>query len=89
MLKQIDAQWTQAEWLNFKDEGPVAPGAATRKFRVEDRKRGIVIGYVKWMITMRCYAMHPLNFPLSPKALQDLMDFCEHQTAAHRQKDSK
>jgi hypothetical protein len=85
MLTKLDAKWTQGEWLNFKDEGPVSPGSKTNKFSVWDRQGGIVLGYVKWFVQWRQYCFFPLNAVFDKKCLREVADFCEQTTQSHRE----
>jgi hypothetical protein len=80
VLRELDAQWTQGDWLNFKDEGPVSTGSVTHKFSVWDRKSGIMIGYVKWHVPWRQYTFYGLNFPLAVKMFVELAEFLSQQT---------
>lgn len=82
----LDDLWAQGKWHNFKDEGYVSRGSATRKFSVWDRRSGAVIGSIKWHVTWRQYMFFPFGHPLSPKTGREILDFCEVVTRLHKQK---
>lgn len=86
MLTELDRDWTQGEYLNFRDEGKCdAYHAKTRVFTVISRQTSISIGVIKWFSTWRRYVYFPLTGIVTDAGcLRDIADFCELKTKAQK-----
>lgn len=86
MFKTIDNQWTEGEYLKFKDEGYVSPGSKTRKYAVYSTYNSAFLGYVKWFIQWRQYTFWPVGGSVfDKKCLREVAEFCELRTTIHRE----
>lgn len=84
-IVQIDNRWAQSQYLQFHDEGPVKPGAKTRKYTVYGRVNKLILGYIKWFPKWRQYTYYPNpDTVYNPGCLDDLAEYCEYLTSAHK-----
>lgn len=86
MLNRVDDKWTQGKYLNFKDEGRIAPGAVTHKFTVTNRAKGHFLGTVKWMWNWRKYAFFTADIVLDEGCMTELIEFMSGLTQAQKER---
>ena len=85
MLIALNQKYTQGQYLNYEDEGPVSPGSKTHKFSVSSRYSGALLGYVKWFVQWRQYCFFPLNGAIFDKScMREIAEFSERATETHR-----
>jgi hypothetical protein len=73
-----------SKWIRFVEADN--QGRKTKLFAVIANKGNVWIGDIKWYGAWRCYCFFPVHGSLFEEdCLRDIADFCETQTAAHRQ----
>ena len=87
MLTELDKEWTQGAFLNFRDNGKCdAYHAKTRVFTVISRQSSVSLGVVRWHGAWWKYTYRPLDnsIILDAACLRDIADFCDLKTNAQR-----
>jgi hypothetical protein len=89
IFTEIAKDWCKGDYLKFKDEGKVSPGAKTNRWSVWSRHDSSVLGEVRWYVCWRQYVYIPLaNKLYDKKCLREVAAFCEQVTAFHKEKGS-
>ena len=83
MIERIDKDWWRGKQNDYRDDGPVTPGAKTRRFSIFMRKGRTLMGYIKWFGMHRGYSLFPLNSVFHPDNLAEIAEFCQDATRVH------
>lgn len=73
---------TEPKWILFREDDP-SPGQIrrTRLWHVISRKRGNIIGEIKWYPGWHRYALFPTpNTVWDEICMRDVAEFCQEQT---------
>lgn len=83
-IRRIDEKWSKSSHLFYVDDGPVKPGAKTRKFNVFNL-RHVLVAHVKWFGAWKKYCFFPLDSMLfDGNCMREIAEYCDLVTKEHK-----
>ena len=87
MLKVLDHEWLQGDYLLYKDCGKIK-GGKTHRYEIYNIQNRLLVGYIKWYVPWAQYTFYSTAYMFKGSDLNEIAEVCKTYTTKFREENN-